>query len=191
MAFLHSLLIVLSIAVSPVLQIFGVQESRNPTAISPIPALSFRKSLPPSSYGAVPAANAGSSTRQASGPAPQRMMPDRLVVTKIANNLDNPTAPPFSKTITDPTVVQKLYSDILALPPFPLGTYSCPPDIGIQYNLDFYLGAVSILTADYDPTGCASLKLNDRTVKTDATRGFEVDLAEALGLSEAQFLGFQ
>ncbi len=119
-------------------------------------------------------------------------VPDRLAVTRTKNNLNNPTAPPFSKTIADRSLVEKLYADISALPPFPAGPLNCPNDLGIRYHLDFYSGTASLLAADYEPTGCASVKLSDGTVKSAATGSFGADLRQALGFSsERQFLGFQ
>ncbi len=129
--------------------------------------------------------------RSSRGQAAQEV-PDRLVVTRTKNNLNNPTAPPFSKTITDPSLAQKLYADIIALPLFPNGTMNCPNDVGTAYHLNFYLGPVTVLAADYKPTGCASVKLSDGTVKADPTRSFGADLRQALGfLSDRQFFGFQ
>ncbi|MGA3309652.1 MAG: hypothetical protein ABSD08_13700 [Xanthobacteraceae bacterium] len=121
-----------------------------------------------------------------------QQVPDRLVVTRTKNNLNNPTAPPFSKTIVDRSLVEKLYGDIFALPPPPDGIRNCPNDVGIRYHLDFYSGAASLLAADYEPTGCASVRLSDGTVRSDLTGSFGVDLRQALGFSSVrQFLRFQ
>jgi hypothetical protein len=119
-------------------------------------------------------------------------VPDRLVVTRTKNNLNNPAAPPFTKTITDRSTVEKLYADILALPPLPGGPLNCPNDVGINYRLDFYSGAASFLAGDYGPTGCASVRLSNGTTKRDTTGSFGADLQHALRFSSRrQFLGFQ
>jgi hypothetical protein len=119
-------------------------------------------------------------------------VPDRLVVTRKKNNLNSPTALPFRKTISDQSLVKKIYAAIAALPPFPSGVLNCPNDVGISYHLDFFSGTVSLLAANYEPTGCASLRLSDGTVKSDPTGSFEADLRRALGFSsDRQFLGFQ
>jgi hypothetical protein len=119
-------------------------------------------------------------------------IPDRLVVTRTRNNLDNRAAEPFAKTITDEASVGKLYSEIGALPPFPAGPLNCPISLGTTYHLDFYLRSVSLLAADYEPTGCASVRLVDGTMKGDPNRSFGADLRQALGIpSERQFLGLE
>ena len=118
--------------------------------------------------------------------------PDRLVVTRTKNNLNNPGAPAFSKTIADREKVEKLYEDILDLPPLRAGRLNCPRDVGIRYSLDFYAGTASILAGDYDPTGCATINLGDGTIKSDSGGSFAADFRQALGFaSERQFLGFQ
>jgi hypothetical protein len=118
--------------------------------------------------------------------------PDTLVVTRTKNNLNNPTAPPFSRTIADRLIVEKLYADIAALPPFPAGARNCPADFGIRYHLDFHSGTTTLLAGDYDPTGCASVKLSDGAIKSAATGSFAADFSQALGFSSRQeFLGLQ
>jgi hypothetical protein len=117
-------------------------------------------------------------------------VPDRLVATRTRNNSNDPTAPPFSKTITDRSLVEKLYADISALPPFPTGASNCPNNVGITYRLDFYSGTASLLGADYEPTGCAAVTSSDGTVKGDPTRSFGANLRQALGFSsDRQFFG--
>jgi hypothetical protein len=120
-------------------------------------------------------------------------IPDRLVVTKTRDNLNNPGAPRFSKTITDQSLVHKLYEDMLTLPLLLNGPRSCPSDMGIRYRLDWYLGANHLLAADYDPTGCASVKTSDGRLRGDPTGNFEIDIRKALGFSpsDQQFLGLQ
>jgi hypothetical protein len=119
-----------------------------------------------------------------------QVAPDRLVVTRTRNNVGNPAAPPFSKTIADRSAVEELYADIAALPPLPAGPLNCPNDVGVSYRLDFYSGTETVLFADYQPTGCASVRLSDGAVKGDPTRSFGVHLRQMLGLSESAFLGF-
>lgn len=126
-----------------------------------------------------------------SGPVAQ-VVPDRLVVTRTKNNLNNAAAPPYSKTVADRSSVARLYADIFALPPFPAGAMNCPNDVGITYHLDFYSEAAALLAADYRPTGCASVRLSDGTVKSDPSGHFAADLKQALGMaSDRQFLGLR
>ena len=119
-------------------------------------------------------------------------VPDRLLVTRTKNNLNNFAAPPFSDTISDRSLVEKLYADIAALPPLPAGPLNCPNDMGIRYGLDFYSGTALLVSGVYEPTGCASIRLSDGTSKSDARGSFGADLMHALGISsQRQFLGLQ
>jgi hypothetical protein len=136
-------------------------------------------------------------------------LPDRLVVTRPKGDLDplppvlaqlsdgpyrvdtNSIPPPFTKTITDQTTVQKLYSDIYALPPIEYQSgapISCPLDTGISYWLDFYKGNRFLLHAADYPTGCGGVSLGkgDNRAGTDY---FDGQLEKALGLSMTEFLG--
>lgn len=118
--------------------------------------------------------------------------PDRLVVTRTKNNLSNPNALPFSKIIANQALVAKLYADIVALPPFPAGPHNCPNDSGVTYHLDFYSGTASLLAGDYDPSGCAAIRLSNGTAKSAATGSLRTDLIQALGFStDRQLLGLQ
>ena len=112
--------------------------------------------------------------------------PDSLVVTRTMSN----SAPPFRKTISDRALVEKLYTDIVGLPPLPRELINCPMDMGTNYRLQFYLTAVIKLEANYRPSGCASVTLSDGTLKSDAGRSFGSELKQALGFSsDRQFLG--
>jgi hypothetical protein len=123
------------------------------------------------------AATAGPGVRFAQLP------PDRLVVTRTRTSRSNPNAPPYSRTIDDGAAVAKLYADVAALPPPPAGPLNCPMDLGISYHLEFYAGTTPLLAVDYEPTGCASVRLGDGTVRSAATGSFGTDLRKALGLS--------
>ena len=117
--------------------------------------------------------------------------PNRLLVTRTKDNLNNTGAPPFHAAVSDPAVA-KLYADISALPPFPAGPMNCPNDMGIRYHLDFYAGASLALAADYQPTGCVSVRLRDGTVKSDPAGSFKTDFEHALGFaSDRQLFGLQ
>jgi prepilin-type N-terminal cleavage/methylation domain-containing protein len=110
-------------------------------------------------------------------------LPDKLIVTRTHNNLGNPTAAPFSETITNTALVQKVYTDILVLPSFSSAPTSCPPDFGIQYHLEFYSGATSLLRADYGPTGCSDVLLSNGAAKYGGVSSFQTDLMQAVGFS--------
>ena len=129
--------------------------------------------------------------RKAASNQAAHALPVRLAVTRTKSNLNNPSAPPFTRTVADRTWVAKLYSDILALPPLPSGSSNCPLDLGIRYHLDFISGVTSVLAADYEPSGCPSIRLSDGMVKSDPTGSFKVDFMQALGFSsDRQLFGF-
>jgi hypothetical protein len=120
----------------------------------------------------------------------QASSPDGLVVMRTNTNRNNPAAPPFSKTITDLSAVEKLYAEIAALPLFPAGPVNCPNDVGIRYHLKFYSGTALLLVADDKPTGCPSVQLSDGSIRSDADGSFANDLSRVLGFSSRQqFLG--
>jgi len=116
--------------------------------------------------------------------------PDKLVVTKISNNLYAPDAPMFSKTITNPNAVQLVYGDLQALTKVHLtsGVQDCPPEEGIAYRLDFYSGSRLILSAEYGPTGCFDVQLSNGVERYDEGTKFDNDLAQALGVTSQQFV---
>jgi hypothetical protein len=121
---------------------------------------------------------------------PVQASPDRLVVTRTHNNLKDLDAPPFSTTITDRATIEKLYQNVLALPPLPAGRFDCPRDSGLRYRLDFYVGGALLLSVDYAPTGCRTVSLSDGTVKSDARGSFDIDFRQALGFaSTEEYLG--
>lgn len=63
--------------------------------------------------------------------------------------------PPLDVTIDAPTVVQNVYTALLAIPPtsqFP-GPYYCPADFGINYVLTFRHDEAVVLSATADPGG--------------------------------------
>jgi hypothetical protein len=127
----------------------------------------------------------------AHGQHPAVPVPDRLVVTRTKPNINNPAAAPFSKTLDHRSLVAGLYADISALPPLPSGRLHCPRDLGISYHLNFEAAGVTVLAADYQPSGCALVKLSDGTVKSDADGILRNALQGALGFpSERAFLGF-
>jgi hypothetical protein len=116
--------------------------------------------------------------------------PDRLVVIRTRPNLEDTDAAPFSRTIDNPAKVQQVYNDISALP-VATGTYSCPPDLGITYSLDFYVGVFLLLTAEYEPTGCAFVTLPDGITRSALHNVFENKLVAGLDVSEKSFFGFE
>jgi hypothetical protein len=120
---------------------------------------------------------------------PSAILPYRLVVSRPKNRYNS--VPALSETIADQAVVQKLYTDLLALPPnqYPSnGPINCPMDTGIIYGLDFYKGNTLLLHADDHPTGCAAVALSDGQVLMSSGY-FNEQLAQALRLSAPGFVG--
>jgi hypothetical protein len=94
--------------------------------------------------------------------------------------------PQLDRTITNQQTVRRLATDILALPAFPSGTYSCPIDFGTTYTLRFTGGAP--WSALVDVLGCHTVQLSDgRNLWSLTTPSFETDLAGALDLSTGDF----
>jgi hypothetical protein len=112
--------------------------------------------------------------------------PDRLVVARTHNSLKAQDGLPSSETINDGATIEKLYQDILALPPLPAGRFDCPRDSGLRYRLDFYVGNALLLSGDYAPTGCRTISLSDGTVKRDTRGSFNIDFMRILGLASEE-----
>jgi hypothetical protein len=69
--------------------------------------------------------------------------------------------PPLAATIRNPSTVNRLLDDIRQLPPFPVGTTSCPVDFGTSYKLEFRRAGKSFLTAVISVQGCQGVQLSD------------------------------
>ena len=150
-----------------------------PTEISQPKATTVPPSLP-SSFSMSPPMSASTTP-----PVPSsNVQPDKLIVTRT-----NPNVPSFKKTITDRAQVQKMYQEIMNLPVFhqscnePSGcNLNCPLVTGVGYRLDFSSDTVSLLSADYHPTGCGYLRLSDGTERIESAE-FEINFEQARGIS--------
>lgn len=89
--------------------------------------------------------------------------PDRLDIYRS----DNPqlTHPVLVRIITDARKVRDFYLEIYVLPTPQAGTYNCPIDFFTRYLFDFYQRKKLLLHAQYDPTGCRFLQLNNKASK--------------------------
>lgn len=95
--------------------------------------------------------------------------------------------PPFERTITDPTKTQALYTALYALPPFPKGTYSCPMDIGLAYQLTFMRGQTVVASATVKPDGCEAVTLPHGDIRWAATQDqFWATFAATLGIPQSE-----
>lgn len=86
------------------------------------------------------------------------LTPDHLTVT-VENPLHQTGYPTGPGETSDATTVRKLFDEILALDPFPAGTYFCPEDDGVRFELNFTNDGASVLTATANPTGCRGVGL--------------------------------
>lgn len=83
------------------------------------------------------------------------------VVVKQHDNLD--AHPPLrvekEKVVRALAAVKKLNADLLALPPFPAGVFSCPMDDGSYFELDFVNGEAPMTEYRVERTGCRGVYL--------------------------------
>lgn len=91
---------------------------------------------------------------------------------------------PGRVVITSRTVVVGLAGDACGLKPFPKGTFHCPADYGITYDLNYLAGRREVASLTVDPSGCTSLK-GLGTVLSPTSR-FWADLDTAMGLHPGQ-----
>jgi hypothetical protein len=70
-----------------------------------------------------------------------------------ATSIPSNPAPQVQVTVTDASKVSSLFEAALALPTVPEGTYSCPADFGVQYELAFTSGA-TVTRVGLEPNGC-------------------------------------
>jgi hypothetical protein len=109
--------------------------------------------------------------------------PTTLQVQRI-NHLPGNRYLPFSpRTITDQQAVQRLYNAAQALPPLDLsGIYSCPSDVALDYQLDFFQGQTRIQEIVLHPTGCSSVEFVDNDFRV-FTPAFEHLFMQTVGIN--------
>ncbi len=74
----------------------------------------------------------------------------------------------------------------LALPDLPPGTYSCPIDFGILYNLTFFDGTSTAASATLEPTGCGLVRFSGSDeVRRVLDKTYWASLAQQLGIAES------
>jgi hypothetical protein len=102
--------------------------------------------------------------------------------TTIASN----PAPPVYVTVTDAAKAQDAYAATLALPVFPPGTYACPFDFGVTYQLTFLLANGSSLGVIADPTGCQNVSIPGTCARSAMGTTFWSELSQDLGVPESE-----
>jgi hypothetical protein len=83
--------------------------------------------------------------------------------------------------------VQRLYSLIESLPPFPPGEYACPIDRGLRYRLTFTRASTPVLTAVAAAQGCQGIGLGPQDERR-ATDAFWSTLARTVGVPTVELL---
>lgn len=108
-----------------------------------------------------------------------------LHVLRMSASAQNRVAP-FEKTSTDVAEVQRFYSAVLQLKPFPPHFFAfCPVDVGVSYQLDFLRHGASAVQAVF-AGGCPGVSIQQRILQVVDEEGFTQLLAEALGVPESQ-----
>jgi hypothetical protein len=81
---------------------------------------------------------------------------DRLTMSRADQFPQNHTRFTFPAkiTITSARRAQAVARALCALPLFPHGTFSCPADFGVSYQLSFASGATRFPVVSVDPGGC-------------------------------------
>jgi hypothetical protein len=115
-----------------------------------------------------------------------KLLPNKLVIVRPQDMYDH--LPAFAMTITQASVVEKLYADIYsAASRIPRGNYNCPNENFDKYILNFYHGNRPVLYAEYNPTGCKIIHLDSGENRWAEGGFFDPDLREALGLSTSDY----
>ncbi|MGH9127983.1 MAG: hypothetical protein ACRDY2_03220 [Acidimicrobiales bacterium] len=95
---------------------------------------------------------------------------------------------PSSVTIDAPAQVRNVARALCALPAMPSGSYHCPEDLGISYNLRFAGPGLLFPAIGVDATGCEGVSgfgFPSRWVATSPH--FWVTLGEAMGLANPSY----
>lgn len=106
-------------------------------------------------------------------------------VNTIPQNHIAPYDTPFDVMQTDVAKVRDLYTLMATLKPMPPGTYSCPADLGVRYDVTFYSGATTAITATIEATGCGILTLGNTSHWWAPVETFWSEVANDLGVPES------
>lgn len=93
---------------------------------------------------------------------------------------------PARVVVTNSAAVRKVAYALCDLPRFPPGTYSCPADFGIDYQLQFVAGETVYRSVILDATGCGPVNGLPGPQRWTATRpGFWPAFGADIGLSHS------
>jgi hypothetical protein len=97
-----------------------------------------------------------------------------------------PNPPPAVDVTAGEIPARNIYTMTLALPDLPGGVYNCPADFGIVYNLTFFSGNATAVTASVDPNGCQGVQISgSHHVRQILDESYWTTLAQQLGVPES------
>ena len=95
--------------------------------------------------------------------------------------------PPFARSVTTVTSVQRLYQAMYALPRIPKllpgEAIACPADYGLEYYLTFLAGSKVIERADMYASGCVGIAVSATDVRRP-NDAFWALFAQTLGITQ-------
>jgi hypothetical protein len=97
---------------------------------------------------------------------------------------------PVRVTVSNRTQVRSVARALCALPVMPKGTYSCPADFGIAYQLVFSAPGLTIGPISAEPGGCEVVRGVGTTVRWVAHSRFWPTLGTAMGLIQPSLKTF-
>lgn len=115
-------------------------------------------------------------------------VPDSVQITRVTLLQPSDRFPPLTATISDAAKARQLYRTVESLPHLKYPAYSCPNDVGWAYQITFYHGGVQMGYDLADATGCRFVQVDKKNVWRQPTDAFWLELANTLGLSQAQLL---
>jgi hypothetical protein len=116
-------------------------------------------------------------------PPPDPAQVTALHLTTSTSLTSNPP-PAVDVTVSDVVAARNAYVLTLGLMDFPSGTFNCPFDSGIRYQLDFMNGPTIAVTVTANPGGCGDVHIPG-TSERRTTGQYWADLAQSLGIDES------
>jgi hypothetical protein len=99
--------------------------------------------------------------------------------------------PAVHVVVTNSAKAQEAFAATLALPDFPPGTYACPLDFGVRYQLTFFLANGTKLDVSANPSGCQQVSIPGTCMRRTADAGLMADdywskVSQDLGVPEGE-----
>lgn len=108
--------------------------------------------------------------------------PTTLTVTRSSSIAQN-HLPPFARTITDVTALQKLYTAAQNLPKAGVHTWMCPLGSTVVYHVRFLAGKTVLQQWDMDAIGCYAIVLRKGDLR-QPNHAFVSQFALTIGLAK-------